>query len=166
MIEDITLRNCIEFAVGTEEIGKRFYARLANKFSDNIEVAEIFRQLSKDEEVHRKQFLKLLEKIPQDKGVTSAPEKRAYVKAMSISEFFSKRHGPFKNITKIKNYEDALEKAFGLEKATLAYYQSIQEVIGGNPTLKKIIETEKSHIVNLMKAMISGGKFRSLQDTW
>jgi len=104
--------------------------------------------------------------ITQDEGVSWAPEKSEYVKAMSISEFFSKSHGPFKDVDKIEHYEDALEKAFGLEKATLGFYQSVREVLGKNPTLEKIIETEKSHVVTLMKVMISGGKFRSLQDTW
>ncbi|MBW1819804.1 MAG: hypothetical protein JRJ60_21905, partial [Deltaproteobacteria bacterium] len=93
MLNEITLRTCIEFAIATEEIGKRFYQRLAKKFADNTQISEIFQQLSKDEEVHRKQFVKLLGKTPQDEGVTSAPEKREYLKAMSISEFFSKRHG-------------------------------------------------------------------------
>ena len=166
MLTEVTLRNCIEFAVSTEEVGQRFYAHLATRFSDNAEVSRIFSQLSKDEELHKRQFTQLLTGIPQDEGVSWAPEKSEYLKAMSISEFFSRSHGPFKDVDKIEHYEDALEKAFGLEKATLGFYQSLRDVLGENATLDKIIETEKSHVITLMKVMISGARFRSLQDTW
>lgn len=39
-------------------------------------------------------------------------------------------------------------------------------MLGKNPTLTQVIETEKSHIVRLMKVTITGEKFRSLEDKW
>ena len=166
MIKEITLRGCIEFAVATEDIGAKFYSRLAKRFAGSQELANLFELLGKDEEVHKQQFLELLNHLPQQSGVTSAPEKSEYIRAMSISEFFSHHGGPFEDIDKIENRDDALEKVFGFEKATLGFYQAVQGVLGENPTLTQVIETEKSHIIRLMKVIITGEKFRSLQDKW
>ena len=166
MLEDISLKSCMEFAVVTEENGAKFYGRLAKKFAENQEIANLFEMLRKDEEVHKQQFSELLEHVPQDVNETSAPEKSQYVRAMSIGEFFSRYQGPFVNIDKIENRDDALEKAFGFEKATLGFYQAVQDVLGENPTLSEVIETEKSHITRLMKVLVTGEKFRSLQDKW
>ena len=165
-MEEMTLKKCIEFAVATEENGARFYKQMAGKFAANREISDLFKSLSKDETVHRKKFAKLLSKVPQDSGVSNAPEQSEYLRAMSISEFFSHRQGPFKDAGKIKSMDDALEKAFDFEKATLGFYQAVQDVLGKNRTLTSIIKEEKSHITSLMKALVTGEKFRSLQDEW
>lgn len=166
MIEDITLKNCIEFAVGTEDNGIKFYKRLSENFSDNPEISNLFESLSQDEAVHRRQFSELLNHLPQEAGVSGAPEKSDYIKAMSISEFFSHRHGPFVDVDKIEDGDDALERAFNLEKDTLGFYQAVQDVLGENSVFTQVIEAEKSHVTRLMKAIIAGEKFRSLQDKW
>ena len=166
MLEDIDLRTCLEFAVKTEETGAQLYARLAKRFSDNEEVSQIFAQLGRDEEVHKSQFAKLLKELPDEAGVTYAPEKREYVEAMSISESFSPTHGPFAKLDDIGSRDDALEAAFGLEKATLGFYNAMQDMLGENEALPQMIEAEKGHVVALMKALITGAKSRSLQDRW
>jgi rubrerythrin len=166
MLEDISMKSCMEFAVVTEENGAKFYGRLAKKFAEKQEIAKLFELLGKDEEVHKQQFSELLKHVPPEAGETSAPEKSQYVRAMSIGEFFSRYEGPFVDIDKIEKRDDALEKALGFEKATLGFYQSVREVLGENPTLSEVIETEKSHITRLMKVLITGEKFRSLQDKW
>lgn len=166
MIDDISLKSCMEFAVATEDVGAKFYGRLARKFTGNQELSTLFDLLGKDEEVHKRQFSELLTKLPEEVGVSSSPEKREYVRAMSISEFFSRDQGPFTDIDKIKDRDDALEKVFGFEKATLGFYQSVQDLIGKNPTLSEVIEAEKNHVTRIMEVMIAGEKFRSLQDRW
>ncbi len=166
MIEDMSLRGCLEFAVATEDTGAKFYSRLARRFAGNQEVAKLFELLGKDEEVHKTQFSDLLKHLPEELGVSNAPEKSQYVRAMSISEFFSHSQGPFADIEKIENRDDALEKVFGFEKATLGFFQAMRDLIGENPALNQIIETEKSHITRLMKVIVTGEKFRSLQDIW
>jgi rubrerythrin len=166
LIEDITLRSCVEFAVVTEELGAKFYGRLARKFAGNREIASLFELLGKDEQEHKEQFSKFLQNLPEEVGVSHAPEQIGYLRAMSISEFFSPYQGPFMDVEKIESRDDALEKAFGLEKATLGFYQAVQDVLGAKPVLTKVIEAEKSHINRLMKVMITGEKFRSLQDQW
>ncbi|MBD3232783.1 MAG: hypothetical protein GF315_03560 [candidate division Zixibacteria bacterium] len=166
MLEEVTLKKSIEFAIATEENGAKFYARLANKFSDKEDVSELFARLAKDEEVHKRQFSALLEKAPEEKDISGAPEKTQYLKAMSVSEFFSTDRGPFADADSIETFNDALGKAFELEKATLSFYQAVSDVLGENDILNQIMDAEKEHITAIMKVMISGGKFRSLQDKW
>lgn len=166
MIEDISLKGCIEFAVATEDVGAKFYGRLARKFAGNQEVSNLFELLGKDEEVHKRQFSELLNKLPEEPGVSHSPEKSEYVRAMSISEFFSHDQGPFADIDKVENRDDALGKVFGFEKATLGFFQAVQDLIGENPILNQVIAAEKNHITRIMKVMITGEKFRSLQDQW
>ena len=167
MIEDMTLKGCLEFAVATEELGSKIYLRLAEKFSDNKEIVELFSRLATDEQVHKKQFAALLEKAPEEEGVSASLEKREYLKAMSVSEFFSHHRGPFKDVEKICDRGDALQKALDFEKATLGFYRAVEDFHGKKDLLTKVIETEKAHVVVLMKALlVEGSEFRGLQDQW
>ena len=52
MLEELTLRKAIEFAVTTEELGAKFYARAASRFESDAEVGAVFAQLARDEEAH------------------------------------------------------------------------------------------------------------------
>jgi rubrerythrin len=165
LLKDLSLKGCITFAVATEDVGAKFYSQLAKRFAGNREVSELFELLGKDEEEHKRQFSQLLNQLPEETGASHSPEKSEYVRAMSVSEFFS-REGPLTNIDKIGNRDDALDKVFGFEKATLGFYQAVQDLIGGSPVLNQVIEAEKSHITRLMKVIITGEKFRSLQDQW
>ena len=167
MIEDMTLKGCMEFAVATEELGARVYTRLAHKFADNKEMADLFSRLAADEQVHKKQFAELCEQAPVEEGISDTPEKREYLKVMSMSEFFSHHRGPFKDVEKIQDREDALQKALDFEKATLGFYEAVEDFHGKKDLLSQVIETEKTHVVVLMKALlVEGSKFRSLQDRW
>ena len=167
MIEDITIKGCMEFAVATEELGVKIYTRLAAKFRDSKDIMELFSRLAQDEEIHRRQFAELLRKAPADEGISSSPEKREYVKAMSISEFFSHHRGPFQDIEKIHDRDDALQRALDFEKATLGFYRAVEDVLGKQELLNQVIEIEKNHVVVLLKALlVEGSKFRGLQDRW
>ena len=167
MLEDLTLKGCIEFAIATEELGAENYSRLAEKFSDIPEIAQLFTRLSEDELVHKKQFSELLKQAPQSDSDGQDAEKDDYLRAMSHTIFFSQLHGPFKDIGTVRDRQDALLKAFEFEKATLGFYKAIEEVRGGSQQLTRIISAERSHVVALMKALlVEGSEFRSLQDTW
>jgi hypothetical protein len=42
----------------------------------------------------------------------------------------------------------------------------MQECLGENEILKAIISAEKSHLVSVMKYLVTGAKMRGLADTW
>jgi rubrerythrin len=165
MLEQLTLRRAIEFAVATEEIGARFYERMAVKFSDEAEVAEVFAQLGRDEQVHRKQFAALLESVPATMDEKMDYQRGEYLRAMAISEFFSKT-GPTRQTEQIQDCGQALSHALGLERAALGFYLAVREELGQSAELNAIIDAEKQHMAQLMKVITAGAKFRSLQDEW
>jgi len=167
MIEDLTLKGCIEFAIKTEESGAENYAGLAEKFRDIPDITRLFKRLSEDELVHKRQFSEFLAKAPKEAETGRSPDMSEYLKAMSYSMFFSPYQGPFREIDKIKDRDDALQKALEFEKATLGFYKAVAEVLGAGEPLTEIIAVERSHVVAIMKALlVEGSKFRSLQDNW
>lgn len=167
MIKNLTLKNCVELAIATEEFGAETYARLAEKFSGIPDVASLFKRLSEDERAHRRQFQELLGKIPSETRPAESGEMKEYLEAISYSLYFFRYKGPFKDVDTIKDRDDALVTALEFEKATLAFYKAVEETEGSSEILSEVIAAERSHVVVIMKALlVEGSKFRSLQDTW
>ena len=166
MLKKPTLRSGIELAVTTEKLGASFYKTLAERYQDNAEISELFSMLAKDEEAHEAQFKALLSKVPAEEPEQKSEEKYTYLAAAAMSDFFSGEEGPMKDIDKIKTRDDALARAFALEKASLLYYHAVQDVLGENEILKAIIRAEKSHLVSVMKYLMTGAKIRGLSDNW
>jgi rubrerythrin len=166
MLEKPTLRSSIELAVTTEKIGANFYKTLAKKFHDNAEIEELFSILAKDEEAHEAQFQALLKKVPSDDGERGETEKYEYLAAAAMSEFFLGDEGAMKDIDKIETRDDALARAFALEKASLFYYHAVADILGENKILQAVISAEKSHLVSVMKYMMTDAKMRGLADKW
>lgn len=166
MLNKATLRSGIELAVTTKKIGADFYKTLAKKFEDNAEISELFSILAKDEEAHQAQFKALLAKVPADEGEQEDAEKYQLLTAASMSQFFLGEEGAMKDIDKIKTRDDALARAFALEKASLFYYHAMEDTLGQDEILKAIISAEKSHLVSIMKYLTTGAKMRGLSDNW
>ncbi len=167
MLEDVTVAKCLEFAVETEEIGAELYRRLAGKFSSDRELGELFEGLGRDEERHGEQFRLLRDQVlPRFRDREISPEQRDYVRAMSMSAIFSGDKGLAKDVEGIKTREDALERALGLEKATLSYYQAVRDITGADVILDSLIAVEKKHVVKVMQLMMTGAKFRGLADSY
>jgi rubrerythrin len=165
-VDNLSLRDGIELAVTTEKLGADFYKTLAKRFEENAEISELFSILAKDEEAHETQFTALLEKIPASGKKPKSKQEYQLLTAAAMSEFFTGEEGPMKDINKIKTRDDAFARAFALEKASLFYYHAMQECLGENEILKAIISAEKSHLLSVMKYLVTGAKMRGLADTW
>jgi len=148
MLEGARLREAVEFAITTEQLGARFYEMLAEKFRDDAELHGLLVQLAVDEQAHETEFASLLERVPSEEleipGIA-----QGVLKAWSISEFFSSSDGLMRDLAALETRADAVERALELEKQTLGYYQALRDVMGNDPTLDAIIEAEKDHIVSL-----------------
>ena len=66
VLEELTLKKAVEFAAKTEELGSKFYGRIAKKFDDNKVVKEIFTILAREEVGHKKAFEGLLADLPEE----------------------------------------------------------------------------------------------------
>ena len=167
MIDRITLKDCIQFAVKTEDRASGFYRELAYKFGDDQEMVNLFNKLSGDEENHRRQFSQILDGLSETDNMECSSDKCSYLKAMSMPDFFNDPDSPFQDVDKIQGRDDALGMALDFEKATLGFYQAMNDIFGQKGSLEQIMDAEKLHISNLMTAMlVEGSKFRSLDDRW
>lgn len=166
LMKAMNLRSSIELAITTEKLGAGFYGKLADKFKGDKEISELFSILAKDERTHETQFRSLLDKVPTDDKKPASDPKYQYLTAVSISEFFTGDGGALKDVDNIKTRDDAMARAFALEKATLLYYHAVQDILGDNDILKTIIKLEKDHLVSVMKYLMTGAKMRGLSDTW
>jgi rubrerythrin len=163
MPEPTTVREALDFAVRTEELGAALYKRLAGRFSEDAELKQMFEVLAEDEVAHGNHFRKLLELTPPDEGVSTGPEFQ-YLRAMSLSQFFLGEKGLKKKFAEIQSRTDALGIVFEFEKATLQYYQALREVLGENQALDAIIQAEKAHVMKIMQYIITDARFRGLAD--
>lgn len=165
MIENVTVVKCLEFAIETEKVGAHLYEGLARRFPADRELCELLEGLGRDEVQHEQMF-----RAMHDRAVTRAGEadlsfeQQNYLRAMSISEIFSGKLALGKRVESIETRDDALERALHFEKATLAYYQAVREVLGADESLDALIAVEKRHVAKVMELMITGAKFRGLAD--
>ena len=164
MLEDLTLHKALAMAVETEKQGAEYYMKLAKKFADNKEVAEVFTQLAKDEKLHEEQFRQMLKKVPEEPDTKEFTDKHKFLYAARLSEFFDT--STYKNIDDIQEPSDALMKALDFEKATLLYYQAISDIVGDSKEMNGLIQAEKQHAIALTKVLIADAKFRGMNDKW
>jgi len=161
MLEQLTLKKAVEFAITTEKLGAQIYGKLARRFSDQPELVDMFETLAKDEVAHEREFRALMDRLPaEDKPLQY--EQGQYLRAMSISEVYSEEKGLHRNVDKITSRDDALERVLTLEKTTLSYYQAMKDVVGPDEALDAIIAAEKRHVVQVMQYFITGEKVKSV----
>ena len=91
-------------------------------------------------------------------------EKSRYLRAMAMSKFFRGDAGLIGSLDQAESVDEALVHVIGFEKATLGYYLAVKDVLGESDALECIIRAEKSHIVRLMKYVLTGEKMKGLAD--
>jgi rubrerythrin len=162
-LTELTLRKALDLAADTEAAAAQRYQELARQFAASPEVAEVFTQLASDESSHEAHFRDVASRVREGEAPPRGEDSMDLVRASVASEFF--KPGGFA-AAEVKTPADALQKALGLERATLFFYISLQDVMGESPELAHLIEAEKRHVTTLMKVLLSDAKFRSLDDTW
>ena len=165
-MEEVSLKKALEFAVSTEEVGARAYKQMAERLKDDDEIAGIFKRLAEDEVAHGQYFQSMLEKAPPEPGPKDYDENFGVPKAMAMSEFFSTREGLKQDLESVKTRDDAIKRAFELEKATLNYYKALKDAMAQGDQLDGVIKAEKEHLVTVMRYMITEAKFRGLGDSF
>lgn len=160
MFESISARKAVEFAVKTEEIGAEVYRRLARKFAHRPEIHRLFSTLAEDEARHAAEFSALRQFVDQSERRNYA-EKYGEIRALVISEFFSKHDGLMRAPESIDSPEDVLQRALEMEHATIAFYKEIGDVLGNEEVVSTIIDAERSHAESIKAVMQTLGKSQS-----
>lgn len=159
MFESISARKAVAIAVKTEELGAKVYRRLARKFADRHEIQQLFSTLAEDEARHAAQFSALYEYVDQNERRSYA-EKYGEIRAIVISEFFSKRDGLMRVPESIDSPMDVLQRALEMEQATIAFYKEIGDVVGNLEVVVTILDAERSHAESIKAVMQTLGKTR------
>lgn len=153
MDEDFTLRKGIELAIKTEELGAKFYSRLASKFDQHPALNGLFHQLALEEKEHHVQVAGLLELAPatlEDKIEFERPSK---LRGLALTEYFSTRKGPFENVEQIQSESEGIEHALAFEETTLALYRGIRAKLGPHKPLDLLVAMEEVHVSRLSGAL-------------
>ena len=166
MIKDVTVESCLAFAIKTEELGAQLYQGLARKFAADIELRELFEQLGRDEVDHVEQIRVMGERLgPRFRDRPASAEEQNYLRAMSMTEIFYRPGGPAVDLGTVQTREDALKRALQLEKATLAYYQAVRDVVGTEEVLDSLIAMERKHVAKVMARLLAETMLRGLADS-
>lgn len=160
MLEDLTIKKAVEFAITTEQQGSRIYRKLAKRYAGDADLVKLFEQLADEEDRHEQSLVKLLDQI-KDEEVSSGAESFQYLRAMSISEFFAGEEKLFSRVN-MDNPADVMQRALGLEKATLQYYEAMRDVLEDDEVLEALIRAEKSHVLSLVRYLITDEKVKGL----
>jgi rubrerythrin len=154
VIEELTLKKAVAFAVQTEELAAHFYKRLAHRFADDEELSAIFTKLLEDEKRHAQRFAELGRDLPAEH-----PEQyrqKQYLRAIALSEIFSDEKGIAKQIEAIGSRDEALQRVLELEKTTLLYYEGMRPLLGDSPALEWIIAEEQQHVIQITSYLAEG----------
>jgi rubrerythrin len=155
------LQKAIETAIQAEELGVKFYSKLATKFAGNSELKSIFEHLAKDEVLHHREFKALLEKASFE-NIDVSDEDELYFMGCDISKYFSNMEDIKTDISPVEVFKQALE----FEKESVLFYTGIRDLIGINEILETIIAKEKIHVKRLMKYILDESSFRGIEDKW
>lgn len=156
MLQKVTPETCVAFAIETEEKGAELYRELARKFAGDGELRELFEGLGRDEVHHGEQIRALGDRLVprfRDRAITA--EEQDFLRAMSMSDFFSGPGGLGTDVGGIRSREDALRRALHLEKATLGYYRALRDVVGPDEILDALIAMEKKHVLKVTARLVT-----------
>jgi len=166
MLGNVTAETCLAFAIQTEQLGADLYQGLALKFAADVELRELFEGLGRDEVDHGEQIQAMGERLlPRFRDRPVSADEADYLRAMSMSDVFSRPGGLTGDLGGIRNREDALKRALRLEKATLAYYQAMRDVAGSGEVLDALISMERKHVLKVMALLVTGTMLRGLADS-
>ena len=166
MLQNVTAETCLAFAIETEELGAELYRGLALKFAGDGELRELFEGLGREEVDHGQQIRAMGERlVPRFRDRPIPAEEQDYLRAMSMSDVFSRPTGLIADIGGIQSRGDALKRALHLEKATLAYYQAMREVVGPEEVLDRLIGMERKHVLKVMALLVAETMLRGLADS-
>jgi rubrerythrin len=159
---NLTIKDALEIAVKTEQLGDKFYGEMSKKFGDNEDLSKVFELLAADEKEHEAQFKALLDKYEDDQRTISDVDQE-YLKAVSLEKYFEN----LSNLDEKSDMIDVLKLAYNVEKEAVLFFSGIRDAIGDDiPELNAIIKIEKGHLTKVMKYIVSDAEFRGISDQW
>ncbi|MCK4537280.1 MAG: ferritin family protein [Candidatus Krumholzibacteria bacterium] len=141
----------IDIGIEKEKKRRDFYAIAADKFKDNLDLAELFGKLRDWEEDHITRFEEIRSEVTGGHYAESFPgEIEAYMQALVDNELYSDiTPEGFANI--VKDPGDALDIGIRFEKDAILFFNGLSRFVDEKmqKITKKLIEEEQQHLIYL-----------------
>jgi rubrerythrin len=155
MIYPFNASEAFKIAISIEENGLRFYNQAADKLSTGP-VAELFRNLAKEEEIHKAVFKKMFEALPPPTSPgTFDPENETdqYLQMMASFHVFKQNDQAVDQaLSSIKTEKEALKLAMNFEKDSVVFFVQLKNAsaeIGDKVSVDSLISEEAGHLRKL-----------------
>ena len=148
MNETYTSKDIIEMAVQAKDRGVKLYLTLARN-SENYHVSQLFVEFAKDEERHKLELRKWLERLSTDKREEAYPGERSlYLKALVDANTFSCDTVQERALEKTISEEEALQAGITFEKDFMLFLHDLKQHIDKETesTIDSLIEEEIQHL--------------------
>ena len=149
-----TGKEVLDMALRIEENGMRFYTD-ASKAAKSQQLKDLFSALAEEEASHIKTFLELKRAlVGNDESAGFAPyieDAQQYLKSMADTEVFTNPNAGKEAARALKNEEEAITLAIGMEKDSLLFYYELERMIrdSDKKVIEALIEQEKEHVRKL-----------------
>lgn len=146
-------KEVLDMAVRIEENGLKFYTDAA-KASRSTELKSLFKTLADEENQHIKVFtgFKKMAAEGAPEGYDPYTEDAAlYLDALADSEVFKNPDKGAQLASKVRDENEALETAIGMEKDSILFYYELLNMIRDKDRkiMDNLIDQEKSHLRKL-----------------
>ncbi len=160
-VENFSILEAVELAVGIEEEGERFYALAAAKTEDQ-EMKKLFETLREKEVLHKNTFRKLYSEMAEKQGGADAslylldPQIAAVFHGYVETAVFPVKGAAAQVIGQCEGPEDVLRLGMQAEKDSILYYH---ELLRHSPypeareLVDRIIAEEHTHFAFLKKEL-------------
>jgi rubrerythrin len=150
MLQPLSPRNCLAFALEVERAGALFYARMATRFEAHAPLRELLVSLAQDERQHEDLFSRL--SAAASPAGDSDPVASSHLKVLALSRFFVGPNAALANLESISSVHQVLRIALDFERNTLESFVAMRDVLGEHvnlDALDRLIEAERMHVKRL-----------------
>jgi len=155
-----TSKDILQMAVQAKARGVDLYLVLARN-SENYHVGKLFTEFAKDEQHHKLQLEKWLEKLKGEGREEAYPGERAlYLKALVDANTFDCDAAKKQALEKTISEEEALRAGIAFEKDIMLFLHDLKQhsIQDGTQTIDSLIDDESRHLKEMfhLKEKITG----------
>jgi len=153
MSAHLDVNEILDFAILMEQKGYEFYTESAKKFND-LKLTQLFHLLAEQEFNHERIFKKMKEKItPREPTAIDDTAEEIHMKNYLEEFIFGKRKSLKEKAKTLKNIEEVIQLAFGIEKDSVVFYSALKQYVNKEheALLENVIQEEVSHVLRLQK---------------
>jgi len=156
---DITNEELLKISLKIERDGKTFYDNLSTHVNDP-EVKEFLITMSKEEALHEKQFIKMLEAKADNKyGWEDSTNLRGFIADNFATDIFPNLDNLFDHLSNFEGIQKAFDFAIETERVSHEFYGMLGELCSNYEVKTLLVLLEKAEIEHLQRIKSLREKF-------